>query len=110
MRLYGPAATFRLPASSRRSFCAGRQSVLSPPRLRCAPAPPLQEIVEYLKKPEKFTKLGGKLPKGVLLVGPPGEGALRCAAACALQHSRRTGRVGCQQEQRGSRACKRAAI
>ena len=78
MRLYGPAATFRLPASSRRSFCAGRQSVLSPPRLRCAPAPPLQEIVEYLKKPEKFTKLGGKLPKGVLLTGPPGEAELAC--------------------------------
>ena len=32
----------------------------------------LQEVVEYLKRPESFTKLGGKLPKGVLLVGPPG--------------------------------------
>lgn len=32
----------------------------------------LKEIVEFLKNPEKFSTLGGKLPKGVLLVGPPG--------------------------------------
>jgi ATP-dependent metalloprotease len=32
----------------------------------------LKEIVMYLKNPEKFTRLGGKLPKGVLLTGPPG--------------------------------------
>lgn len=32
----------------------------------------LLEVVEFLKSPEKFSKLGGKLPKGVLLVGPPG--------------------------------------
>lgn len=32
----------------------------------------LREIVEFLKSPEKFSTLGGKLPKGVLLVGPPG--------------------------------------
>ena len=31
----------------------------------------LHEIVEFLKNPEKFSALGGKLPKGVLLVGPP---------------------------------------
>ncbi|MBI4161570.1 MAG: ATP-dependent metallopeptidase FtsH/Yme1/Tma family protein, partial [Acidobacteria bacterium] len=32
----------------------------------------LQEIIEFLKEPQKFQKLGGKIPKGVLLVGPPG--------------------------------------
>lgn len=32
----------------------------------------LHEIVEFLKNPAKFSQLGGKLPKGVLLVGPPG--------------------------------------
>ncbi len=30
------------------------------------------EVIEFLKTPEKFTKLGGKIPKGILLVGPPG--------------------------------------
>ena len=34
----------------------------------------VQEIVEFLKKPEKYTELGGKIPKGALLVGPPGTG------------------------------------
>lgn len=33
----------------------------------------LEEVVEFLKSPEKFSELGGKLPKGVLLVGPPGK-------------------------------------
>ena len=33
-----------------------------------------QEIVEFLKKPERFTAVGARIPKGVLLVGPPGEG------------------------------------
>ena len=34
----------------------------------------VEEIVEFLKQPEKYTELGGKIPKGVLLVGPPGTG------------------------------------
>jgi cell division protease FtsH len=43
----------------------------------------LQEIVEFLKTPEKYRKLGGRIPKGVLLVGPPGTGKTLLARATA---------------------------
>jgi cell division protease FtsH len=43
----------------------------------------LQEIVEFLKNPEKFTRLGGRVPKGVLLMGPPGTGKTLLARAVA---------------------------
>lgn len=43
----------------------------------------IKEIVDFLKTPGKFTKLGGKIPKGVLLVGPPGTGKTLLAKAVA---------------------------
>ena len=43
----------------------------------------VQEVVDFLKNSEKYTKLGGKIPKGVLLVGPPGTGKTLLAKAVA---------------------------
>ena len=43
----------------------------------------VQEVVDFLKSPSKYTKLGGKIPKGVLLVGPPGTGKTLLAKAVA---------------------------
>ena len=43
----------------------------------------VQEIVEFLKKPDNFRRLGGRIPKGVLLVGPPGTGKTLLARAIA---------------------------
>ncbi len=47
----------------------------------------LKEVIEFLKTPEKFTKLGGKIPKGILLVGPPGTGKTLLARAVAGEAS-----------------------
>jgi cell division protease FtsH len=43
----------------------------------------LQEVIEFLKQPERFTRVGGKMPRGVLLVGPPGTGKTLLAKAVA---------------------------
>ena len=43
----------------------------------------VEEIVSFLKNPTKYTNLGGKIPKGVLLVGPPGTGKTLLAKAVA---------------------------
>src|SRR6187549_217623 len=47
----------------------------------------LQEIIEFLREPQKFQKLGGRIPKGVLLIGPPGTGKTLLAGAIAGEAS-----------------------
>jgi cell division protease FtsH len=47
----------------------------------------LEEIVEFLKNPKKFTRIGGRIPKGVLLIGPPGTGKTLLAKAIAGEAS-----------------------
>jgi len=51
------------------------------------PKEELQEIIEFLKEPQKFQKLGGRIPKGVLLMGPPGTGKTLLARAVAGEAS-----------------------
>ena len=50
----------------------------------------LEEIIAFLREPKKFTRLGGRIPKGVLLVGPPGTGKTLLAQAPIAGEARRT--------------------
>ena len=65
--------------------CPASRVSVNRPQTRCVAFVCVQEIVEYLKTPDKFTRLGGKLPKGVLLTGAPGErpGLPSCGAGPA---------------------------
>ena len=53
----------------------------------------LKEIIEFLREAQKFQKLGGRIPKGVLLVGPPGTGKTLLARAVAGKKSRQRGNI-----------------
>ena len=54
-------------------------------------APEQEELIEFLRDPSKFQKLGGKIPKGVLMVGPPGTGKTLAARLIHEGSARRQG-------------------
>jgi len=71
-------------ARSRPVIPSGRNKVTFEDVAGCAEAKEeLREIIEFLRDPKKFQRLGGKIPKGVLLIGPPGTGKTLLAKAVA---------------------------
>ena len=68
-----------------KSGAAARRGIKSPSRTSpaCRKPEEVSEIIQFLKDPKKFQRLGGRIPKGVLMVGPPGTGKTLLAKAIA---------------------------
>jgi cell division protease FtsH len=85
MRRFGPGSSVMAFGKSRAKIYAEQQTGLSFDDVAGADEAKeeLREIVQFLREPERFRRLGGKLPRGVLLVGPPGAGKTLLAKAVA---------------------------
>ena len=80
----GPGNVFNVGKSKAQLFDKGSTKItFKDVAGQAAAKQEVQEIVDFLKKPQKYTELGGKIPKGALLVGPPGTGKTLLAKAVA---------------------------
>ncbi len=80
----GPGGVFNVGKSKAQLFEKGSTRItFKDVAGQAAAKQEVQEIVDFLKKPQKYTELGGKIPKGALLVGPPGTGKTLLAKAVA---------------------------
>ena len=80
----GPGGVFNVGKSKAQLFEKGSTKItFKDVAGQAAAKQEVQEIVDFLKKPQKYTELGGKIPKGALLVGPPGTGKTLLAKAVA---------------------------